>query len=242
MSDERLTELINLDLDGVLDADGRAELERRLAADPAARARHAELAKVAVKLAGLTPLDPPRDAVPSAKVLAWRPRRPGGTWTRYAAALAAGVVVGAVGLSLYRLQPEGLMVDSSEMAGTMARTGPASVLLDTQTISTPDLQGQVTLREADGLWVVEFDLRSDRPVTVVASYDGAEARLQGFAPPDEGAAQIGTGPGRVTFAAEGQRHAAFYLKPIEGAGGPITIRFQAAGESALEVQLDPARH
>jgi hypothetical protein len=239
MHDEKLIELIHLDLDGQLDAAGQAELAERLAADPQARAHRDELARVAAALAELPQLEVPTGAVPSAAVLAWRPRRPKATWARYAGALAAGVVMGAVGLSLYRLSPELGSTPDLQVAGTMAQQADQAVLLDSQAITSPELQGEVALRAVDGLWVVEFDLRSDRPVTVVASYDGDQARLQGLAP-DDAAAQIVTGPGRVTFAAEGERHAAFYLKPSAGAAGPVTIRFQAAGRQAVEVSLDPA--
>jgi hypothetical protein len=57
--DARTLDLINLELDGRLDAAGRAELEAALANDPAARTRREQLRAVARKLA-----DAPAPALP----------------------------------------------------------------------------------------------------------------------------------------------------------------------------------
>jgi hypothetical protein len=122
--DARAVELINLELDGRLDAAGRAELEAILSNDPAARTRREQLRAVARALADApVPSLPPgfREAVlrrlPQRSNRAARARR---AW-RAGLALAASVAVaiGALNLARHELggAPEGL-------SGAMAPAGP----------------------------------------------------------------------------------------------------------------------
>jgi hypothetical protein len=114
--DARVLELINLELDGRLDAAGRAELEAILANDPAARTRREQLRAVAQALADAPaptlPLDF-RDSV--LRHLPQRSRRA----SRYhvGLALAASVLVAIGALSLTRLELAG---PPEQVGGTMA--------------------------------------------------------------------------------------------------------------------------
>jgi len=118
--DARVVELINLELDGRLDAAGRAELEAALADDPAARARREQLRAVARALADAPvpslPLDF-RDAVlrrlPQRSNRGIRARR---TW-RGGLALAASVVAAVVVLRVVQHGPVGV---PEQMGATLA--------------------------------------------------------------------------------------------------------------------------
>src|SRR5512134_119424 len=110
MRDDRLNELLNAELDADLDSAGRAELERLLAGSAEARARRDELRRVVDALAHIKAVEPPaelRDAVlnalrpGAAKVVPFRGARVQPRWMPYAGALAAGVALGAISLSLY---------------------------------------------------------------------------------------------------------------------------------------------
>jgi anti-sigma factor RsiW len=108
--DARVVELLNLELDGRLDAAGRAELEAALANDPAARTRREQLRAVARALADApVPSLPPgfREEVlrrlPQRSNRAGRARR----FWRGGLALAASVVAAAVVLQVVQHEPAG---------------------------------------------------------------------------------------------------------------------------------------
>lgn len=246
MSD-RLHELLNAELDGELDGAGRAELERLLAASPEARARREELRRVVEALAHIAPVEPPselKDALfaavrPAAsKVVQFRGAKPQRRWAPYVGALAAGVALGAIGLSLYHAPRDGF--DAASLAGTMAdRDRPAAGrLLDTVRIDGEAVEGTATLEEVDGLWVVELDLTTDRPVEVVASYDGTLVRLQGFVRPEATSEAVRAGPGQLSFINDGAQRAAIYLRPADAASGQVRLVFSAPGAQTREALLD----
>lgn len=118
--DARVVELINLELDGRLDAAGRAELDAALTNDPAARARREQLRAVARALADAPvpslPLDF-RDAV--LRRLPQRSNR--AARSRYAwrggLALAASVIAAVVVLRLVPHGPGGM---PEQMGATLA--------------------------------------------------------------------------------------------------------------------------
>lgn len=251
MRDDRLNELLNAELDGELDGAGQVELERVLASSPEARVRRDELRRVVDALSHLKPVEPPydlRDAISAAlrpgapaaaKVVPFRgAAKPQRRWVPYAGALAAGVALGAIGLSFYEApRPD---FDAASLAGTMAdpeHRSPGHVL-DRVELDSGGLQGTASLHEADGLWVVEFDIQTDRPVEVVASYDGTLVRLQGFVRPEPTSEAVLAGPGRLSFVNEGAQRAAIYLRPADAASGQVRLVFQAPGAETTEVVLD----
>lgn len=125
--DVRAIELINLELDGRLDAAGRVELEAILANDPVARARREQLRAVARALADApVPSFPEglRDEVlrrlPQRSNRAQRVRR---AW-RTGLALAASVVAAVVVL---RLVPQGTEPASDQVSATLAPATPTVV-------------------------------------------------------------------------------------------------------------------
>lgn len=118
----RTLELINLDVDGRLDAAGRAELESLLAADPAARERHAQLTKLAQMLtAAPAPRLPPDFAETVISRVRWSKLRGSRAARRTRRvvlyALAASAALAAVGLQLLNVSPQG---PPHHLTGTLA--------------------------------------------------------------------------------------------------------------------------
>jgi hypothetical protein len=249
MRDDRLNELLNAELDDELDAAGRTELERLLTGSPEARTRRDELHRVVDALAHIKAVEPPAELRESifaalrpgvAKVLnfPFRGPRVQQRWAPYAGALAAGVALGAIGLSLYYAPRDDF--DATSLAGTMAdpeRHAPGR-LLDQVQLRSNGLRGVASLHEADGLWVVEFDLQTDVPVEVEATYDGQLVQLQGFVRPEPTSEAVLAGPGRLSFVNEGAQRAAIYLRPVDSGNGQVRLVFQAPGVPPTEVVLD----
>lgn len=107
--DARTLDLINLELDGRLDAAGRAELEASLANDPAARARREQLRAVARALSDApAPALPPdfRDSVLRHVPQRNNQRQRARKFWRGGLALAASVVAAVVVLRVVQDGPE----------------------------------------------------------------------------------------------------------------------------------------
>jgi hypothetical protein len=118
--DARVVELINLELDGRLDAAARAELDAALVNDPAARARREQLRAVARALADAPVPSLPEDfreavlrRLPQRSNRVARVRR---AW-RTGLALAASVVAAVVVL---RLVPQGAEPAPDQLSATLA--------------------------------------------------------------------------------------------------------------------------
>lgn len=117
--DPRAVELINLELDGRLDAAGRAELDARLAAEPALRDRRAELRDLARVLAEAPAPDVPPDFGDGVLRRARLPRRatrPRRYW-RGGLALAASALVAVIVLRVVEQQPP---LAREQLTGTLA--------------------------------------------------------------------------------------------------------------------------
>src|SRR5262249_33838372 len=101
MADVELINLINAEIDGELEAPQRAELARRLLADPEARALREDLLRVRTMLDAVAEVEPPPElranvlrGLPAADARGSRASWVAARW-RYGA-LAAGVMAAAV--------------------------------------------------------------------------------------------------------------------------------------------------
>lgn len=209
--DARIVELINLELDGRLDAAGRAELDAALANDPAARARREQLRAVARALADApAPALPPdfRDAVLRRLPQRSKPRPRVRYLWRAGLALAASV---AAAVFVLRVVPHGPASAPEHLGATLA---PATASVS------------VTPRP-DGL-ALDFALPPG-PADLVIEFPGSgvlAARVEGGpAPVVEGRRIVvsATG-GRVTVQVAGdvKEFAANVVR--DGVVMPVTVR------------------
>lgn len=250
MVDPHTVALIHAELDGELDAAASAELVRRLADDPQASALRTDLGRVSSMLARMQQVPVPgglhkallQAIHPRARVVAMPPPRRRVAIARYGFALAAGVVLGGIGLSL--LQPERADFDPQLLVGTMGH--PAGTLRDVQPrdvhpIATADVTGSVALQQAGGLWVLVFDLDASAPVTITARYDATGIRFNGYAQADSAApsTSVRAVPGRIGFDIDGSRRLALFLAPAPG--GRVRVRIEGAGRTVDEATFDIPR-
>ena len=209
--DARVLELINLELDGRLDAAGRTELEAALANDPAARARREQLHAVARKLADAPAPAPPldfRDSVlrhlPQRGNQRLRTRR----FWRGGLALAASVVAAALVLRVVQHGPE---LAPDQLGATLA---PA-----TASVTPTPRPGGLSL----------VFTRPDTPADLIIELSG-QGPLTAFG--DRGAAPIVEGR-RIVIAAAGGSftvHVSGDIKDFKanlvrgGTVTPVTVR------------------
>jgi len=181
--------LIHADIDGELDEHQRAELARRLLADPELRAVRDSLRQLCRDLDQLPQIEPPLQLRRSVlRRLPPEPRSGGGLWSgggpwsgrptpqwRYAAMLAAALVGGAL---LYK-SGVGRGPDPNDLAGTMSAAGArTSRLLDSTHVDLGQVTGQISLSrtEANDLRV-NVALASSSPVDVMIASGGRSFRI-----------------------------------------------------------------
>jgi anti-sigma factor RsiW len=185
---ERAIELVNAEIDGALSIATRAELNRMLLADPAIRNLRDEMRRVCQALDAVR-----RDEIPdglhasimSALPVASTPRgkpvvsgRFGRPLLRYAAVFAGGLLVSALAFRFVGSGSPGL--DPRELAGTLIPRHDSVMRID-----LPAVKGQVVVAGAATGPVVVSRLAATSPVTVIASSEGRQVRLDGFVAPQE---------------------------------------------------------
>jgi hypothetical protein len=223
MTDPRLTELIHAEIDGELDTQQRAELARRLLADPGARGKRDELQRVCAELDAIPQVEPPaalRDsilaALPQQQPLTRTARLVSrDAWVsthrwRYAAMLAGVVAAGAIVFQTVR----GPGPAGTEAAGTMA-TG----VLDKAQLDGPVSGTVAVYRDGTGLGL-RFDLAANGPIQVVIASEGQTLRLDGSAEADTAGL-----------------HRAIPLTGITAHGQSLGLTFLLAGRAAGSAQL-----
>jgi anti-sigma factor RsiW len=184
----RALELIHAEIDGEITGPQKAELGRLLLADPALRELRAGLRRTCDALDALPIETPPADL--RASIMESLPASPprcedrdvrfrsngrfGQPLVRYAAAFAGGLIVSALAFQ-FGLRHEAL--DAGELAGTIAGVTVDPSRLE---LRLDEVQGTVRLEGSQTAPVVVSELRSSRPVQVIARLEGEEVRLEGF--------------------------------------------------------------
>lgn len=241
MQDElRITELINADLDGTLSGPERAELARRLLQDPEARRLYEDLRKSDELLHRVAQAQPPPDlreailrSLPHAAAgEAAGPREAGWSRFRYAASLAAGIVI--VGLG-YGLAHQG--ADPAALSGSVAPLPTAVQGIPASaetTLSGGGLEAHARLlRTADGLRL-EITIDEPAPVDIRAVFEPAQlAPLGGSAQGVAGQillpAADGPGTHDISFAWAGQGTARVHLDIVANGESLATAELSVAG-------------
>jgi anti-sigma factor RsiW len=225
---------IHAELDGELDDRQRAELARRLLADPQLRALRDELKRVCGAVESLPWVEPPPQlrtnilaALPpvTARV---KPARRAAQWSftpawRLAAVFAGVLVAGTV---LFEAGVDRGPA-ATDVAGTLAGSGvraPATV--DTVKLDLGEVAGQASLYRAAAGLGLELELVASAPVEVLVASGGQTMRIKGLGRPDSPGGPrtaialpgVGT-PGQtvdLTFLIAGRQVGAATLKVPEG--------------------------
>ena len=189
---ERALELINAEVDGELDGPAKAELSRRLLADPGLRALRDEVRATCAAIDALPSEDPPAglqasimESLPASppacrdRDVRLAGRRSGRPLLRYAAAFAGGLLVSALA---FQFSLRDAQIDAQELSGTIAgvRADPSRLELHLD-----DVRGSVRIEGPATAPVLVAELAAARPVQVIARLDGQEVRLTGFGAPQQ---------------------------------------------------------
>jgi len=207
--------LVQAGVDGELGREGRARLERLLADSEEARALHDELQALSETLRNVPSQEPPADlhgrivdgiTLPRGSRFA--------EWFDFSAlpgvlryGLAAGIAV-VLTVAVYRggsdIEPP---ADYADMVGTLARGGPVAEgrELDRFRFEEPGATGQVRLLERDGIYALEFELKSGESLQFDVDFSDNGLVFDAFAQQERPLEAVSWGDGSLSAQAQGEQ-------------------------------------
>lgn len=209
-------ELMHAVLDGEASPADRAALDALLAADPAAR-REFDALGAFFDVLKRTPAPRVPAGLPQRIASQVQPRPAARRQTRtalyrYAACVAGGALLATLVYPLVEL-PESandVMAVAGSMVSNPARSGGSVVRPD-----VPGINGDLTLRRAEGLLVLSVALTSDRNLALVLPLDGA-LRVVGVVGIDGNPPDLALQDGRMQVRQSGQQGYAVLLQGDAG--------------------------
>jgi len=250
--DEKNIALINAAIDGELQPESQVELDAFLAASEEGRALDAELRSLCTALDDEKMLDPPQhlrhvimNSIPEAVNKAKPQAEPPGFWQslfvvpalRYALTFAAGVIMTVVIVDSSQIQ-HGAFDEVTGLVGTMTNSGDSAPRVDSVALHKAAVAGTVTLRNADPLLIIDFDLSTSGPVDIIASYEDHTVWFNGFAQLESTGTSISTQDGEVRIQLDGKRRYAVYLHNSGHRKLSINLQFFSNGEPVHEAVLE----
>ncbi len=245
--DERHVELINADIDGEIRPEEKAELEAFLADSATGRALHEELQSLCSTLDAEELIEPPAHL--KHVVMSSLPKAPPqaeirgiSSWfstpaLRYAAVFATGVIATFVVVDSGQLQ-QGAFNDVTGLVGTMSEYGETAPGVASIRINKPEIAGTVTLRRADPILIIDFDVATNGPIDIVASYEDKTVWFNGFAQLESTGTSISADGNQIRIQVDGKRRYAVYLHNSRSRNLSINLQFFANGEPVYQAVLE----
>ncbi len=245
--DPNIVELINADIDGEISPADKDTLEAVLAENPEAQAMHAELSGLSLSLDQLPDLDAPpylihtiMAKIPKTESQDHRSNFLQGLFAapalRYAAMFVAGAVLTLSLVSSDQVS-ERAFSDVTGLVGTISSEIPVGPGIQTMQIDRTDVAGHITLRSSGPLLIVDFDLVSNGPIDIVASYSDQSVWFNGFAQLESPGASISAESGRITMKIDGKRRYALYLHNAGDRNVSINLQFMSDGEIVYDTDI-----
>jgi len=246
--DDKYTALINADIDGDIAADEQAELAAFLADSEAGRALQAELRDLCATLDGEEMLDPPPhvkhvvmnslgSTPPETESAGFLRSMFAVPALRYAMTFSAGLVLAMAIVDSGQVQ-QGAFNDVTGLVGTMSDVSDMAPRVDSTVIHKSEVAGSVTLRRADPILIIDFDLSTKGPIDIVASYNDKSVWFNGFAQLESTGTSISADGGEIRIQFEGKRRYAVYLHNDGSRKLSINLQFFSDGEPVHRAVLE----
>jgi len=249
MLSERITDLIQADVDGELHDHDRAELSRELLQSPEARKFREDMIRINELMAAIPSLDPPAGLQQKIISAIKLPRRGplsarSSRWFQpasYGLSLAAGLLMG---IGVAQVSPKETQ-DLSSVVGTMMSQPESQQDFagETLAVSLDYVQGSIKRSYLDQTIALEFDLESVEPVDITIDLRGTGMRFGGFADQQLSPAieEFDVSNEKVHLLSTGsQQYVLFLRKGLEGAtdSQDIGISLAQHGTNIYQGQLD----
>jgi hypothetical protein len=245
--EQKYADLINAALDGEISAGEKAELDAFLADSAEGRALQGDLTSLCGTLDGLDAEVPPthlrhaimnsipptREPEPSPGLLQTLFATPA---LKYAATFAAGVFLTLSIVDSSNVSNKAFD-DVTGLVGTVGQPFD-STLASTISVDELDVAGNVSLRSAGSLMILDFDLVSRDHIDIEAGYADPSIWFNGFAQLETDDTTVAAGQGRVRLGMQGKRRYAVFLHNGSNREMTINLRFLADGEVVHEASLE----
>ncbi len=246
-SEQKSSDRVNADIDGVISDEEKIELQSFLSENAEGRALHDELSSLCSTLDSVEQEDPPpymrpiiMNSVP--------PTRPADSSPgflrallatpalKYSVTFAAGVFLTLSIVNSSQISNRAFD-DVTGLVGTVADPIQAD-LEDSVAVAGPDVAGTVSLRSAGSLLILDFDLVAKDHIEIEAAYTDRTIWFNGFAQLESEGTTVSAETGMVRLGMDGKRRYAVYLHNPGGRETTVSLRFKATGEVVHESTLD----
>ena len=126
----------------------------------------------------------------------------------------------------------------TNLVGTMSESGEPAPGVASTVIHKTDVAGTVTLRNADPILIIDFDLSTNGPIDIVATYDDKSVWFNGFAQLESAGTSISAEGSEIKIQVDGKRRYAVYLHNPGRRNLSINLQFFAKGEPVHEAVLE----
>lgn len=160
---------------------------------------------------------------------------------KYAVTFAAGVILTLSIVDSDQISNHAFD-DVTGLVGTVS--DPVnSALASSISVTEPDLAGTVSLRSAESMLILDFDLVAKNHIDIEAIYSDPSIWFNGFGQLESEGTTISAETGRIRLGMNGKRRYAVYLHNKGGRETTVNLRFLADGKVVHEASLDytPAR-
>jgi len=250
--EQKYADLINADIDGEISASEKAELQAFLDESAEGQALHDDLSSVCATLDAVESEQPSphvRHVIMNSVKPTREPKKSPGFLEilfatpaiKYAVTFAAGVFVTLSIVDSDQISDHAFD-DVTGLVGTVADPVNAA-LASSISVTEPDLAGTVSLRSAESMLILDFDLVAKSHIDIEANYTDRSIWFNGFAQLESEGTTISAETGRIRLGMNGKRRYAVYLHNRGGRETTVNLRFLANGEVVHEASLDytPAR-
>lgn len=246
--DPKYIALIHADIDGEIDAAGKADLQAFLAGNADGTALRDEMMALSNSLDELPELEPPahlRHVIMSMAPAQSSAEKASGLLDRvfstaslgYVGTFAAGVLLSLALLSSKQIST-GVFDDVTGLVGTMASSDFVAVEHDSIEINERAVAGKVTLRSKGPILILDFDLVAHEPVEITVRYADQTIWFNGFAQLESSGTSVAAESGAIRLDMNGKRRFAAFLNNPGNRNTTIEIRFIAGGQVAYEANLE----
>jgi anti-sigma factor RsiW len=245
-------DMINADIDGEIASDDRTKLDALLADNDDARSMHTELSALCSTIDSTDAEAPPPHLrhviMNSVKPTPQKTESPGilellfsSPVLKYASTFAAGVLLTLSVVNSNQAANQAFD-DVTGLVGTMAAPVHGD-LVSSVAVDNAQVAGQVSMRSAGSMLILDFDLVATNQVEIEADYADKTIWFNGFAQLESSGTTVSAKSGLVTLGMEGKRRYAVFLQNGGERGVTINLRFKAGGEVVHEASLkyEPAR-
>ena len=145
------------------------------------------------------------------------------------------IVAGLVGIGVVYF---GMNFPAGDLVGTMSESGETAPGVASLTINKAEIAGTVTLRRADPILIIDFDMSTNGPIDIVASYEDKTVWFNGFAQLESTGTSISAESNQIRIQVDGKRRYAVFLHNSRSRNLSINLQFFANGEPVHQAVLE----